>query len=296
MLESLERRQLIVITGKGGVGKSTITAAIGWRLSARGRRVLLLEVDPRENLHQLLDVQPSGGEIVSVRPRLFLQNLEPRKVLDDIVREKLKVGTLVRKVLSSPIHIHFTEGAPGLKETAVFGRVLRLLQGHVPKSLPAPDTVLLDAPASGHGVSWLTAPQLISEVISSGPVGHMASEIAAFTNDPERFGIVAVTSAEEMPIQECIELLDNLSDRMSRAPDAVVVNGLYPPAPDDRQDDDDSLSLWKLRRQVNERELRRLLDVWRGPTVELPLLPIDPGPRLVEILGKHLEWSEATAR
>jgi anion-transporting ArsA/GET3 family ATPase len=295
MLDNLERLQLIVVTGKGGVGKSTITAALGRRLSVRGRRVLLIEVDPRENLHHLLDVPPSGGDVIKVRPRLYLQNLEPRKVLDDIVREKLKVGALVRRVLSSPIHLHFTEGAPGLKETAVFGRALRLLEGRGPRSVPVPDIVVLDAPASGHGVSWLTAPQLISEVIRSGPVGHMAAEIASFTNDPDRFGIVAVTLAEEMPIQECIELVASLDEKMSRAPDAIVINGLYPVRPDKKATKDPAISLWTHRRAVNDRELARLRGAWSGPTVELPLLPMDPGPQLVEVLGKHIEWAETSS-
>jgi anion-transporting ArsA/GET3 family ATPase len=292
MLDILAKLQLIVVTGKGGVGKSTVTAALGRRLSARGRRVLLVEVDPRENLHQLFDVRPSGGDVVKIRPRLYLQHLDPRKVLDDIVSEKLKVGALVRRVLSSPIHLHFTEGAPGLKETAVFGRILRLVEGHAPRRVPIPDVVLLDAPATGHGMSWLTAPRLISEVIQSGPVGHMAAAIASFMADQERFGVVAVTAAEEMPIQECLELLETLSERMSRSPEAVVVNALFPPVVDDFDSEDPAESLWMRRRRINERELERLAARWKGPTAELPLLAIDSGPRLVEVLGHHLERAE----
>ena len=168
VLNRLDRLQLLVVTGKGGVGKSTVTAALGAHLANRGRKVLLIEVDPRENLHQLLDTPPSGGEIVEAASNLWLQHLDPRELLDDLVREKLKVGALVRKVLSSPVHLHFTEGAPGLKQTAVFGRALRMVEGHGPKQLRRPDVVILDAPASGHGIAWMAAPQLVSEVISSG--------------------------------------------------------------------------------------------------------------------------------
>ena len=171
VLNRLDRLELLVVTGKGGVGKSTVSAALGALLANRGRTVLLIEVDPRENLHHLLDTPPSGGEIVEAASNLYLQHIEPRKLLDDLVREKLKVGALVRKVLSSPVHQHFTEGAPGLKQTAVFGRALRMVEGHGPKALRKPDVVILDAPASGHGISWMAAPQLVFEVISSGPVG-----------------------------------------------------------------------------------------------------------------------------
>ena len=289
LFDRLERRQLVVVTGKGGVGKSTLTAVIGRQLAARGRATLMVEVDPRESLHHLLDVPPSGGEVVEVAPRLALQHIEARRLLDDLVREKLKVGPLVRKVLSSPIHQHFTEGAPGLKETAVFGRILRLLQGHVPRGVRRPDVVVLDAPATGHGMSWLMAPRLISEVIQTGPVGHMASEIAALMASRENFGVVAVTIAEEMPVQETLELIHGLNERLDRQPDAVVVNALYPHLTGDEDRGDPASSMWIHRRTINDRELDRLGRDWKGPVVELPLLPLDPGPQLIGALAHHAE-------
>jgi anion-transporting ArsA/GET3 family ATPase len=294
VLETLARRQMVVVTGKGGVGKTTVAAVLARSLAARGRKVLLLDVDPRESLHHLLDVPPSGGEVVTVAPRLQLQHLEPRRLLDDLVREKLKVGVLVRKVLSSPVHQHFTEGAPGLKETAVFGRALRLIEGHVPRGMTRPDVVILDAPATGHAVAWLAAPRLISEVIRSGPIGHMATTIAAFMIDRERFGIVVVTTAEEMPVQESLELIERLDERLQRRPDLVVVNSLYPPVLEAVAADDPSASLWAHRRDLNDRELARLLAHWSGPTADLPLLALEPGALLIAALARHLELSSGS--
>ncbi len=296
VMERLERLQLQVVTGKGGVGKSVMTAALGRMLSAHGRRVLLVEIDPRENLHHLLDAPPSGGEIIKVGPTLFLQNLNPRSVLDDLVREKLKIGPLVNRVLDSPVYQHFAEGAPGLKHAGVFGRILRLLQGHTPRGIPTPDTILLDAPATGHGVSLMAAPQLVSDVIRSGPIGSMAADIAALMQDADRCGVVAVSLAEEVPVQETIELLQVLESRLQRRPEVLIVNALYPPLSDDQPgpgDEESSVdgagALWARRRRVNQGELQRLEQHWQGPLVELPLLPIDPGPALVGVLGRHLE-------
>lgn len=287
VLGRLEQLQLIVVTGKGGVGKSTVTAALGAMLANRGRRVLLIEVDPRENLHLLLDTPPSGGEIVEAASNLWVQHLEPRKLLDDLIMEKLKVGILARKVLSSPVHFHFTEGAPGLKQTAVFGRALRLVEGHGPKQLRRPDVVILDAPASGHGIAWMAAPQLVSEVISSGPIGHMATEIAGFLEDRNRFGSVVVTTAEEMPVQESLELIGAMGERLDRQPELVVVNAVYPPLPA-RAGRDASTRLWARRRAVNEHELARLAERWDGTLVEIPLEPMDAGPALVGVVGERL--------
>jgi anion-transporting ArsA/GET3 family ATPase len=288
ILSRLDRLQLLVVTGKGGVGKSTVAAALGAHLANRGRKVLLIEVDPRENLHQLLDTPPSGGDIVEAASNLWLQHVDPRELLDDLVKEKLKVGALVRKVLSSPIHLHFTEGAPGLKQTAVFGRALRLVEGHGPKQLRQPDVVILDAPASGHGIAWMAAPQLVSEVISSGPIGTMAALIADFLADRQRFGSIVVTTAEEMPVQEALELLQAMETRLDRQPELVVVNALYPPAPKPRAQDDEATRLWIRRRRVNEAELERLKSKWDGPIAEIPLEPIDAGPVLVGVVGEHL--------
>ena len=288
VLARLDELQLLVVTGKGGVGKSTVTAALGVHLANRGRKVLLIEVDPRENLHQLLDTPPSGGEIVEAASNLWLQHIDPRELLDDLVREKLKVGALVRKVLASPVHLHFTEGAPGLKQTAVFGRALRLVEGYGPKELRQPDVVILDAPASGHGIAWMAAPQLVSEVISSGPIGKMATEIAAFLADENRFGSIVVTTAEEMPVQEVLELLEAMSARLERQPELVVVNSVYPPAPKPQPEDDDTTRLWIRRRQVNEAELGRLAAGFDGAVAEIPLEPIDAGPVLVGVVGEHL--------
>lgn len=287
VLDRLSSLELVVVTGKGGVGKSVVTAALGGLLAGRGRTTLLLEVDPRENLHHLLDVEPSGGDIIEASPHLWLQHLEPRSILDDLVREKVKVGPLVRKVLSSPVHRHFTEGAPGLKEAAVFGRVLRMVEGHVPRKVARPETVILDAPATGHGVSWLAAPGLVSEVIESGPVGQMARDITGFLGDPARFGLVVVSTAEEMPVQESLELLAELENRFQRRPEVVILNALYPKAP--RRGGDDVTRLWRHRRAVNDTQGTRLRDHWRGPVAELPLLPLDPGPVLVGAVAGRLQ-------
>ncbi len=289
LFERLGRLGLVVVTGKGGVGKSAVTAALGRLLAASGRQVLLLEADPRESLHQLLDVRPSAGEILPVAPRLALQHVEPRRLLDDLVREKLRVDLLADRVLASPVHQHFAEGAPGLKETAVFGRIARLLEGHVPAGARRPEVVILDAPASGHGVQWLAAPQLVADVVHSGPVGRMASDIAALLADGGRSGVLAVTLAEEMPVQETVELIGALRERLGRRPEAVVVNGLYPAVPKGLSAAAGEAELWELRRRVNDRELERLRERWDGPLLELPLLPVDPGPALVVALGAHLE-------
>jgi anion-transporting ArsA/GET3 family ATPase len=295
LLEPLTRRQLVVVTGKGGVGKTTVSALLGRALSQAGRRTLIVEVDPRENVHQMFAVPPSGGRIETAGSRLWVQNLKPRQVLDEVVRERLKLELLTRRVLDSSIYQHFAASAPGLKEIAILGHAWRLLNGLGGMGAPQLDTVILDAPATGHGVSLLAAPLLVTDVIRRGPFAEMAGDLASFVSDPERCGIVAVTQAEEMPVQEVIELRQALRDKVQRDPELLIVNGLYPPAPPEGPGKDNELvSLWRRRRKLNEEEMARLTSEWEGPRADLPLLAMDRGPALVRALQLCLERGRET--
>jgi len=293
VLDPLLQRQMLVVTGKGGVGKTAVSATLGRALADAGRRVLVVEVDPRENLHQMLGLPPSGGAIVPAGPRLWVQNLKPGQVLDEVVREQLKLEMLARRVLESRVYQHAAAGAPGLKELAILGHALRLLRGLGAPGTPEIDLVILDAPATGHGVALLTAPQVVTDVVASGPFGRMARELAGFMADPARCGIAVVTLAEEMPVEESLELRATLEQRLGRTPELLVVNGLYPPVPPIAAANDaaaPALDLWRRRRLLNERELARLRQSWPGSPatppvmpiiVELPQLPLDRGPEMI---------------
>jgi anion-transporting ArsA/GET3 family ATPase len=291
-IEGLARRQLVVVTGKGGVGKTVVSATLGRALAAVGRRTLIVEVDPRENLHQMMGTPPSGGDVLEAAPRLWVQNLKPRQVLDQVVRDQLKLELLARRVLDSPVYQQFATGAPGLKELAILGHAYRLLHGIGGPGIPEIDTVILDAPATGHGVTLLAAPALVTDVITNGPFSRMAGDLATLIADPERCGIVVVTQAEEMPVEEALELRAALRDRVRREPELLVVNGLYPSAPPEPPPptgpapENELVSLWRRRRKLNDRELARLKDSWPGPRIELPQLPLDRGLALLGTLGR----------
>lgn len=284
-LDRLGERQLVVVTGKGGVGKTTLTAVLGRLLAGRGKRVLLLEVDPRESLHQALGTDPSGGGTVAAGPGLSIQNLQPAAVIEDMVREKVTIPYLARKITGSVAFRQFVDAAPGLKETALLGHAYRLLQGRRPTA----DLVIVDAPASGHSTSMLAAPGLLAQACQGGQLGEMAAELAAYLADGSRCGVVIATLAEEMPVQETLELIEHLRTALGSRPDLVVANGLYPAlaaeAAGGRRPE-----LWSARRRLNEAELARLATQWDGPRLELPLLPLDRGRDLVEALAAA--WAE----
>jgi len=286
-LVRLAEWQLLVVTGKGGVGKTTLTAVLGRLLAGRGKRVLLLEVDPRESLHQVLGTEPSGGEIVQAEPRLFIQNLQPGAVIEEMVRDKVSIAYLARRITESTAFHQFIEGAPGLKETALLGHAYRMLHSGHPKV----DLVILDAPATGHGATMLAAPGLLAKAAEGGQLGALAADLAAFLADPSRCGVVLATLAEEMPVQETLELIDLLQAKLGIRPALIVANGLYPSV-DEAAAPGRSTDFLRARQQLNESELARLVEAWDGPLCHLPLLPLERGPTLVAELAQLLSEAD----
>lgn len=284
VLGSLASRSLIVVTGKGGVGKTTVTAMLARAIAAAGRRVLALEVDPRESLHQMLEVSPSGGAEVAVGERLTLQHLRPRAALDSLVERRIGPW-LAARVTGNPAYEHFAEGAPGLRELAVFAWVAARLTGETSGSdREAPDTVVLDAPASGHAAAWLEAPAQVAEAIGRGPAASLAGELAERIADAGRTGVAVVSLAEEMPVTETLELAERLRRLHSREPDLLVVNGLLPVWPDQGGEPDVEWErLWQRRQRMQERERRRLLEgLAASPAVDLPLMAYGAGGELID--------------
>lgn len=304
LLAALAARRLVVVTGKGGVGKSTLAAATGLLLARRGKRVLVLEVDPRENVHRLFGLPPSGGEVVSagMGGALWLQNLKPRQVLDDIVLEQVRIGPLARRVLASPVYQQLAAGMPGLRELAVLRHAVRATSTEsgeqAGRAEPPFDVVVLDSPATGHGLALLRAPRLTSEVITSGPIGREARALAERVADGGQTSVLVVTLAEEMPVDEALELTEALERELGRGPDGLLVNGLYPSFPKRLESSlaEPTVRLWHERRSMQERELERLGSRWKGKRIDLPFLPLAPGPRLLAALVERLEQGrEGTA-
>lgn len=287
-LETLVQRRLLVVTGKGGVGKSTLTAVLGRVLVREGRRVLLLETDPRESLHQLLECPPSGGDPVAAGPGLWVQNLQARAVLEGVVRERVKIGALAARIVAHPVFRHFTAAAPGLKEMALLGHALQVVRGDAG---PPVDQVILDGPATGHGVSLLNAPALLAEVLGGGQLGMMARDIARFLSGNE-CGLILGALAEELPVQEAVEMLSAARERLGRRPELVILNRLYPAVPESlprlTAAGQAALELWTARCRLNRREQTRLARAWGGPMPLLPLLPLPPGLALVDQLADQL--------
>src|SRR4051812_12547453 len=225
---SILDKRLVWITGKGGVGKSTVAAALGMAGARRGKRTIVCEVGAQDRLSRLFRHEGVGGDELELGDGLFATSIDPQAALREWLATQVG-GTLARVLNSASAFQYFVAAAPGAKELVTITKVWELGQeSRWTRSASGYDLVVVDAPASGHGVSMLRTPKTFADVARVGPIHKQADRVWSWLRDRRRTGYVAVALPEEMPITETLELDDTPSEQIGRRPDAVVINGVYP--------------------------------------------------------------------
>lgn len=224
MLEVLDRR-LLFVTGKGGVGKSTVATALGMLAARRGQRTIVAELASQAHVQRAFDQKGEGFSEVELAPGLFTISIDPQAAMEEYLA--VKTGALGQMLGSSKLFNAFAMATPGMREMLSIGKVWELAQLERHTSGAAPyDFVVVDAPATGHGVGILRTPKTFSEIALVGPIARQGARIATTIADREFTGVVAVATAEEMAVNETLALRDALArDEMQL--DLVVVNALY---------------------------------------------------------------------
>ncbi len=238
-LRDLFDHRLVIVTGKGGTGKTSVSATLALAAARAGKRVLLAEMGRVEAAVPLLD---PGGPPAGYPGRTVLRNLDviqidPYAALGEYLGLQLGGRALVDRVIKNKGFRQLMNGAPGWRELITLGKVWHVEQSTDEDGGSLYDLIVVDAPATGHGVAFLNVPKVAVSAIRAGPLRRNSEAVEELLEDPDRTLLLPVTLAEELPTRETSELVARVRAEMGIRVDRVVVNGVAaPPFPEDVPD------------------------------------------------------------
>jgi anion-transporting ArsA/GET3 family ATPase len=220
-------RRLLFFTGKGGVGKSTVSAAMALLAAEQGRRVLLVSADGRGDIAAFFEKRPVGFRPETVFPGLWAMAMDTEASLQEYLRLNLRVPIPGRVGPLAKVFDFVATAAPGVKEILTIGKICWEVQEAI-DGLSQWDLVVVDAAATGHIVAQLGAPQAIDELVTVGPIKSQTGWMTDLLSDRQVTALNVVTTPEEMPVHETIELVGRVRETLPVPLGAVVVNRVLP--------------------------------------------------------------------
>jgi Mrp family chromosome partitioning ATPase len=222
-MSGLLDRRLLLVTGKGGVGKSTVAASLALRLASAGLRTLLCEVNADRRLARMLQHPEVGPDVTAVEPNLSMVDLEPDAAMREYVLSKIRLERVYRAVFENRMVRYFLRFVPALAETVMLGKVMWHLR-QWPDAPGGFDRIVLDLPATGHALTLLGVPQSLVTALPTGPMATEAGWMLDLLTDPVITSAVLVSLPDELPVNETLELSQALRSRLRVRVGAVVLN------------------------------------------------------------------------
>ncbi|HZA57939.1 MAG TPA: ArsA family ATPase [Solirubrobacterales bacterium] len=222
-------KRLLFVTGKGGVGKSTISIALGMAAAERGLRTIVCEVSSQENASRVFKKGEVGFNEVQVAENLWAISIDPDQSLREYLLLQLKVRAMRDLLMRSRLFNYLAAATPGLKEMVTIGKIWELaLPDRKVKKGREYDLVVVDAPATGHGVGFLQTPRTFAGIARVGPIHNQAQALDRFITEHDTTGVVIVSLPEEMPVNESASLERQLTDDVGMTVERIYMNAMYP--------------------------------------------------------------------
>jgi hypothetical protein len=224
--------RLLIVAGKGGVGKTAVTATIARAAARTGLSALVIEVEGKSGLATMFGQQPldyeeavlSAGGGPAGEGEVRARTLTPDEALLDYLRDH-GLSRISKRLVSSGALDVVATAAPGIKDILILGKVKQL------ERAGEADLIVLDAPAAGHAITFLQAASALLDTVRVGPINAQAEAVLAMLTDHERCRVMLVTLPEETPVNELVDTAFSLEDRVGVGLGPVVVNGLYDELP-----------------------------------------------------------------
>jgi anion-transporting ArsA/GET3 family ATPase len=294
-------KRLVIVTGKGGVGKSTVALGLGLLAAERGKRTIVCEVGAQERLSRVFHHAEVGFHETPMADNLWAISIDPDEAMREYVLLSLRMRAMRDLLFRSRIFSYLAAATPGLRELVTIGKIWELAQ---PDRKVADgrqyDLVIVDAPATGQGVAFLQTPRTFANIARVGPIASQAQALDSFLTNHRRTGVAIVALPEEMPVNETAMLEREMTEKVGAAVDRIWMNGLYP----ERFDADEAerlaaaaddaeggvreaclAAVSERRRAVAQRQqLARLEELTEAPIGELPFL-FEPEMGIDEIRG-----------
>lgn len=222
-------KRLLFLTGKGGVGKSTVAAALGLVAARQGKRTIICEVAQQERMSSVFHTHGVGYHETEIATDLYAFSIDPQRALEEYLQLQIKIKPVYDLMFKNRIFTYFAAATPGLRELVTIGKVWELAQldRRVKKGAKY-DLVIVDAPATGHGIGFLRTPKTFGDIARVGPIKRHADAIYRFITDRDLTSVCAVAWPEEMPVNETLDLQRSLAAELDLGLDRIFMNGLYP--------------------------------------------------------------------
>ena len=216
--------RVVIVAGKGGVGKTTVTAALAITAARAGKSVLVVEVEGKSGLPSMFGTPALGYNEIDLEPGIRARFLTPDAALIDYLVSHGMKRISKRLAASGALDVVAT-AVPGMKDILVLGKVKSLEEQRVA------DLLIVDAPAAGHAVTFLLSARGLLDAVRVGPIRKQAQDVVDLISDPKRCQVLLVTLAEETPVSEVVDTAFAIEDRAGVALGPVIVNGCFPPLP-----------------------------------------------------------------